>query len=157
MEVLFIVLTTDKQSQMISHILNGVSISIKNIIPLKLEVSKPQLGQSLEFRFGVLIGIVGDIRGKIVFSGDRNVFGGIGKSMFGMPIEGEMLSSFSGELGNMIAAGLSSNIVEHGIQTDITSPTIMEGHTCLSGFEKAYHILVSCENAGELHIYLLLD
>ena len=51
----------------------------------------------------MLIGITGDVKGLLVLEGNEIVFGGIGEAMFGMPLEGEMLGSFSGELGNMIA------------------------------------------------------
>jgi len=149
---------TEISTQTIQDVLNGVCISVKNIIPLNLQIGKPSLlGQSLQIQNGVLIGMFGDVSGKILLSADRTVFSSIGETMFGMVIEGEMLSSFSGELGNMIAAGLSSHIASQGISSDITSPTIMEGTTKLSGFEKAFFINVSCENAGELHIYIMLD
>lgn len=149
---------TELSSQTIKDVLNGVCISVKNIIPLHLQISKPSLfGQSLQIQNGVLIGMIGDVSGRILFSADRNVFSSIGESMFGMVIEGEMLSSFSGELGNMIAANISSHIASQGITSDITSPTVMEGNTKFSGFEKAFFINVTCENAGELHIYVMLD
>lgn len=149
---------TEISNQTIKDVLNGMCISVKNIIPLNLQISKPSLlGHSLQIQNGVLIGMFGEVSGKILLSADRTVFSSIGEAMFGMVIEGEMLSSFSGELGNMIAAGLSSHIASQGISSDITSPTIMEGNTKLSGFEKAFFINVACENAGELHIYIMLD
>ena len=149
---------TEFKTQTITNVLNGVYVSTKNIIPLNHQTGKPSLlAQSLELQFGVLIGIVGDVTGKILFAGEKNVFALIGESMFGMKIDGEMLSSFSGELGNMIAAGLSSHMADQGIASDITSPTIMEGFTTLSGFEKAFHIQLTFENKEILHIYLMLD
>lgn len=57
----------------------------------------------------------------------------------------------------MIAAGISTYMASQGVTTDITSPSIFEGNTKLSGFERAYHIQVSSENIGILHIYVLLD
>jgi len=149
---------TELKTQTITEILNGVYVSTKSIIPLNHQIGKPSLlEQSLKLQFGVLIGIVGDVTGKILFTGERHVFGLIGESMFGMTIEGEMLTSFSGELGNMIAAGVSSHMANQGIASDITSPTIMEGSTILSGFEKAFHIQLTFENKEILHIYLMLD
>ncbi|MUK89038.1 chemotaxis protein CheX [Ornithinibacillus sp. L9] len=147
-----------EKSKSITSLLNGTITSIKGVVPIQHEINKPQLlQQSLKISFGVLIGITGDIKGKIVLSGDTSVFGSIGQAMFGMPLEGEMLSSFSGELGNMIAGQLSTNIVENGIKTDITAPTIIEGNTTLSGYEKAIHIKALFESVGELGIYLLVD
>lgn len=138
--------------------LNGVNISIKNIIPLELQIGKPSiLTVPLQLEFGVLIGVVGEVRGKILFAGKTSVFSGIASAMYGMEIEGDMLASFSGELGNMIAAGISTHMASQGVSTDITSPSIIEGNTKLSGFERAYHIQVTCENVGILHVYVLLD
>ena len=151
-------ITTEKRNQVITSLLNGTFASIGNVIPLAFTRDNPRLlNQDLQLKFGVLIGITGDIKGKLVLTGELPVFGSIGEAMFGMPIEGDMLFSFSGELGNMIAGGLSTNIVEQGIKTDITSPTVMEGSTRLTGFGNALHVPVSFEGAGDIGIYLLID
>ncbi|WP_260358972.1 hypothetical protein [Peribacillus frigoritolerans] len=39
----------------------------------------------------VLIGMTGDIRGRIMIEGTNGCMSKIGESMFGMPLEGEML------------------------------------------------------------------
>lgn len=87
----------------------------------------------LQLQFGVLIGITGDVKGKLILSGQTDVFSIIGETMFGTTIENDMLTSFSGELGNMIAGGLATNIVNKGLTTDITYPTILKGDTAISG------------------------
>lgn len=68
--------------------------------------------------------------------------------MFGIALEGDMLESFSGELGNMIAGNLSSNIYQQGINMDITPPTVMVGQTKLYGFHKAVLLPVELETAA---------
>lgn len=149
---------TEINIKTITDFLNGVNVSIKNIIPLSLQIGKPSiLTVPLQLQFGVLIGVVGEVRGKILFAGEQTVFSDIASAMYGMTIEGAMLASFSGELGNMIAAGISTHMASQGVTTDITSPSIIEGNTKLSGFERAYHIQASCGSAGILHIYVLLD
>ncbi|WP_138419541.1 chemotaxis protein CheX [Aquibacillus sediminis] len=149
---------TAQRSQHVTSLLNGTIGSIKNVVPLDVTVDQPKLlEQALTMEFGVLIGITGDLRGKMVLTGDMTVFGTIGEKMFGMALEGEMLASFSGELGNMIAGGLSTNIVEQGIRIDITSPTMFQGATTLSGYDKALQVPVTFENAGDMGIYLLID
>lgn len=153
-------LTSAKQqdSKVFTHLLNGTITSMKNVIPLQINFQKPQASErSLKLNFGVLIGITGEIKGKIILSASSGVFGSVGERMFGMPIEGEMLSSFSGELGNMIAGGMSTNVIESGIKTDITFPVVMEGDTTLTGFKKGIKIPASLEGIGEMDIYLLLD
>lgn len=151
-------MTLEDRNKSIGHLLNGTYTSLKAIVPIKQELKKPSLlGKSLQLNFGVLIGITGDIKGKIILSADTHIFSSVGEAMFGMPLEGEMLASFSGELGNMIAGSLSTIIADNGIKTDITAPTIMKGDTTLTGYERAIQMTVILENIGELKIYLLLD
>ncbi|WP_010647690.1 chemotaxis protein CheX [Oceanobacillus massiliensis] len=151
-------LTTEQRNRSVTSLLNGTNESLKSIIPLDYQLSKPGLlAKPLNIQFGVLIGFTGDLKGKLILSGELDVFGAIGQAMFGMAIEGEMLASFSGELGNMLAGNLSTNIVQNGIMTDITAPTIMNGDTTLSGYDKAIHLTASFEKSGNLDIYLLID
>src|SRR5699024_11904509 len=78
---------------------------------IPISISKPNLiKDAINVRFGVLIGIVGDLKGKLVLAGDIHMFGLIGEKMFGMEVTGDMLSSFSGEFGNMLAGSISTNI-----------------------------------------------
>lgn len=150
--------TLETRNRTVRELLNGTYTTLKSIVPLQHDMMKPQiLGNTLQVEFGVLIGITGDVRGQLILAGEQYIFSAIGESMFGMPVEEEMLASFSGELGNMLAGGLSTNIVQNGIKTDITSPTIMQGSTTLSGYERAIHMRAVFEAKGVLNIYLLLD
>lgn len=151
-------ITVEERNKTVKELLNGTYTTLKSIVPLQHDFMKPQIvGSSLHIKFGVLIGITGDVKGQLILAGEQSVFGAIGESMFGMPVEGEMLASFSGELGNMLAGGLSTKVIENGIKTDITSPTIMQGSTTLSGYERAIHISAVFAAIGVLNIYLLLD
>lgn len=151
-------LTETRSQTVVDLLLQGTYLSMQRIIPIHLKMEElKQLETSLPLQFGVLIGITGDVRGKLILTGNKKVFGAIGQSMFGMPLEGEMLASFSGELGNMIAGGLSTNLVKKGIRTDITAPTIMQGEASLSGHAAAHQLSVAVERVGELETYLLLD
>jgi chemotaxis protein CheX len=148
----------EEKSKAITSLLNGAIVTVKNTIPIQHEISKPQMsGDSLKLQFGVLIGITGDLKGKLILSGETAVFSSIGESMFGMPVQDEMLVSFSGELGNILAGGISTTIVQSGITTDITSPTIIEGNTTISGYERAIHLPVTFQATGTLNIFLLVD
>ncbi|WP_339227287.1 chemotaxis protein CheX [Oceanobacillus sp. FSL K6-2867] len=152
------VTTKEERNRSVVFLLNGMNSSLKSIIPIPSEIAKPTLaGASLSLQFGVLIGFTGDAKGKLILSGDPSVFAAIGETMFGMAVEGEMLASFSGELGNMLAGNLSTTIVQDGIKTDITAPTIMQGSTTLSGYEKALQLSADFGKTGKLDIYLLLD
>lgn len=150
--------TLEQKSKQIGLFLNGTLSSIKTIIPVPFEPQSPRLlKQPLHVKYGVLIGFAGDIKGKLVIKGESDLFGAIGEAMYGMPLEGEMLSSFTGELGNMVTGGLSTQMSEKGTNIDITPPTVMEGEVTLSGFENSVLITVSYGQLGEMDIYLLID
>ncbi|GEL77083.1 chemotaxis protein CheX [Tenuibacillus multivorans] len=153
-------MTTDaqKRTEAVTYLLNGTLTSIQNVIPMNLNIQKPNdLKQDPIIKFGVLIGITGDIKGKLILSAQSSVFSSIGESMYGMKLEGEMLTSFSGELGNMIAGGISTINDSNDLETNITAPTIMEGNTTIKGYEKAIQLNVEVEDKGEIEVYLLLD
>lgn len=148
----------ENENKVILDLLNGTYSTLKSIMPVQHVMKKPRLfNQTLHLEFGVLIGITIDIKGKLILAGEASLFGSIGESMFGMPLEGEMVLSFSGELGNMIAGGLSTHLVSCGIQTDITSPTIIEGNIMLSDHKRAIQMTAVFENREELDIYVLLE
>ncbi|CBZ03592.1 chemotaxis protein CheX [Clostridium botulinum H04402 065] len=81
---------------------------------------------------GILInlGIVGDIRGNIVY----NIQGENGKKiaskmMMGLPVEelNEMAQSALSELSNMLTANASINFSNIGVNVNISTPTLMYG------------------------------
>jgi chemotaxis protein CheX len=144
--------------RMDTMLLHATQHTIQNVVPLPFTIENPRsLDKLFSIQFGVLIGITGDLKGKMLLSAHSEIFGAIGEVMYGMALEGEMLSSFSGELGNMIAGGFSAKVYEEGIRTDITSPTILNGNMTISGYTKAMHIPVSFETTGKLGVYLLID
>lgn len=148
----------ERRNVAIKELINGTNVSLKNVIPLNHKMNKPvRLSPSFHIQFGVLVGITGDIKGQLLLSGPLATFSVIGEAMFGMPVEGDMLSSFSGELGNMIAGNLSTIIVEKGMNIDITHPTIIQGNTTISGYGQALSMTVIYDHAGEMDICLLLD
>lgn len=150
--------TLENRNKVITELLNSTYVSIKTVVPLQQKMSKPQLlGKGIKLNYGVLIGITGDIKGKLVLSGALPTFASIGEAMFDMPVESKMLVSFSGELGNMVAGNLSANIVEKGINIDITYPSILQGKTRITGYKQALKLTVIYDKAGEMDIFLLLD
>ncbi|MDT8858779.1 chemotaxis protein CheX [Alkalihalobacillus sp. MEB130] len=149
---------TELSSETISNLLCGIVTSIKNVVPLTIQGHNHQINdQSIDIKLGVLIGITGDLNGKLILAGETPIFSSIGQSMFGMPLEGEMLDSFIGELGNMIAGSFSTIIAEYEVITDITSPMIMKGNAELSGFEKGFSVPISIGETGDMSAFLLLD
>ncbi|MFA1822265.1 chemotaxis protein CheX [Virgibacillus oceani] len=148
----------NERNKVVTNLLNSTLISLEGVVPIEFKRSAPRLlQQNFNLNFGVLIGIIGDVKGKMVLSGDLGVFSRIGEAMYGMPLAGEMLFSFSGELGNMIAGGLSSNIAVDGVDINITAPTIMQGNTTLSGFKHGLSVSTTFDHIGNLDLFLLLD
>ncbi|MCG3083063.1 chemotaxis protein CheX [Anoxybacillus sp. LAT_35] len=143
----------------ITTILNGTIESIRSVIPLAMTIEKPSLFTQpfTQASISVLIGMTGDLRGRLMIEGHETMFGSIGETMFGMPLEGEMLESFTGELGNMIAGNLATIVFQKGITIDITPPTVLVGQTKIYGFDKAFRVPIHFENKGELQLILTID
>lgn len=143
----------------VTSVLNGTIAAVKSLIPLEVSVDKPVLiNQPFEqASIGVLIGMTGDIRGRLIIEGTESSVGGIGQAMFGMPLEGEMLESFSGELGNMIAGHLATSLSQEGLIMDITPPTVLIGRTKMYGFDKALSIPIHISDIGILRIILMIE
>ena len=61
-------------------------------MPIHHKMKKPQLlKQTLHLlQFGVHIGMTSDVKGIFILTGDSTLFSLIGKSMFGIPVEGDM-------------------------------------------------------------------
>ena len=111
----------------------------------------------IQREMGVLIGIVGDLKARIIIDGSPTIFGNIGGAMFGMPLEGEMLESFTGEFGNMIAGNLCTHVGEQNLELDITPPTVMVGNTKLYGFQQAFRLPATIETVGDITVLLTVD
>lgn len=142
-----------------TNILNETIQAVKAVIPLATEALKPSLISPpyTQSSLGVLIGMTGDIRGRLIIEGDQGTIGKIGEAMFGIPIEGEMVDSFAAELGNMIAGNLATNLVNSEVKMDITPPTVIIGQTKMYGFEKAFNLPVKIAEFGFLNILLMIE
>lgn len=143
----------------VTSILNGTIEAVRSVVPVSFNIGAPEkISQPLiQTALGVLIGMTGDIKGRLIIEGDYNVLGGIGESMFGMPLEGEMLTSFTGELGNMIAGNLCTNLSKSSIIMDITPPTVLEGNMKISGFGNGIKVPVNFEEKGCVFIILMIE
>lgn len=145
-------------SGVITNLLNGTVSSLRTVVPLELEIMQPKLlGKNFRMHYGVFIGITGDFEGKLIMAGNQTIFGVLGEEMFGMPLQDEMLQSFSGELGNMVAGGLSTSVFNDGIDINITAPTIMSGDTTLTGYKEGIEVPIRMDEAGNMDIFLLMD
>jgi len=140
-------------------ILNGTISALTTVIPLKLEILPPKLIlQPFEQKqLSVLIGLVGGVKGRLIIDTSFDVIDTIGQSMFGMAIEGEMIESFTGELGNMIAGNLCTILEKDNLILDISPPTVMTGNTKFFGFKQAFVLPVRLETGRSLTVLLTID
>lgn len=149
-------MSTSKNVQMI---LNGTISSLTSVIPVKLDVLAPSLTvQPYEQKeLSVLIGLIGGIKGRLIIDTSVEAIGTIGQAMFGMNIEGEMIESFIGELGNMVAGNLCTVLEKDGLTVDISPPTVMAGTTKFFGFKQAFKLPVVLEGGTKLTVLLTID
>lgn len=140
-------------------ILNSTIQSLKSVIPLEMNFLSPTiLPEPFEQKeLSVLIGIIGDIKGRIILDASSDCFAAIGSNMFGMPLAGDMLESFTGELGNMIAGNLCTLVGANNLEIDITPPTVIVGTSKLYGFHQAFKLPVEILEIGELTVILTID
>lgn len=126
---------------------------------MNIDVKSPNIANEPyeQKEMGVLIGLVGDLKGRIIIDGSPKIFGAIGSGMFGMPLEGPMLESFTGEFGNMIAGNLCTFAGQHDLELDITPPTVLVGHTKLFGFQQAFKLPATIEGIGDICILYTID
>ncbi|WP_010286056.1 chemotaxis protein CheX [Kurthia massiliensis] len=146
-------------SNQIQILLNGLIQSMQEVIPQTVKIGTPSLYKEpfTQNEAGVLIGVTGDVRARIILESSTKVFSGIGLSMYGMEISGEMLESFIGEFGNMSAGKLCTHCAENELDLDITPPTVMIGQTKLFGFQHAFRLPIDIEGLGTMNGLLTID
>ncbi|SEO70492.1 chemotaxis protein CheX [Amphibacillus marinus] len=145
-------------NEIIKAIYNGTIVSVKKIVPIDPTFGSPSLVEPpLAVEFGVMIGFTGEIKGELVLQANASFFKEIGEAMFGMPLSDEMLDSFAGELGNMIAGSLSTYLSSVDINTDITHPTLLKGDASLLGFKRALLVEITYATQQKLTLHLLLN
>ncbi|MFC0523217.1 chemotaxis protein CheX [Pontibacillus salicampi] len=146
-------------SKSVTEIVNGTIESVKAVLPFDIYIEKPNVIQEplIQADLGVLIGMTGDMEGRLLIEGTRECISSIGSSMFGMPIGDEMLESFTGELANMIAGNLATIVSGREVHIDITPPTVIVGATKLYGFDRAFKVPVSLLQEETLYLILMIE
>ncbi|QGH34183.1 chemotaxis protein CheX [Gracilibacillus salitolerans] len=145
-------------NEIIKELYNGSVQTIKNVVPVEHQFESPKMSTNpLNIKYGVLIGYSGTFKGDLLIQADHNVFSSIGEALYGMQLSEDMLDSFSGELGNMLAGGLSTHLANAGIDTDITHPTIISGNANLTGFKRILEVEIHYPSIGDMKMSLLLN
>lgn len=98
----------------------------------------------------VIVGIVGDIKGNIIYGLTEADAKSIASAMMmGMPIEdfGELAQSAISELTNMLTANVATNFSKDNIMVNISTPTLMYGEfTANSSADKVLSVEMGVNN-----------
>ena len=124
----------------ITSLLNATLNSIHELVNIEAEKPSMMKAPLLQTDYGVLVGILGDLRGRLFILGESAVFAHAGVTMYGMELEGDMLESFVGEFGNSVAGHTATRLYNQSIHIDITPPTTMQGKVKLGGFGTAISV-----------------
>ncbi|MFA9558180.1 chemotaxis protein CheX [Evansella sp. AB-rgal1] len=138
----------EKQNVIIKESINGMISSIKSVIPANLSFNPPVLIQKdyHQSDLGVIIGITGDFSGQILIEGEETAFNSIAQVMYGMELEGEMLESFVGELGNQISGHMVTTLSQNSFSLNISPPTVIVGKSKYTAFKNAIKLSVEVDN-----------
>ena len=135
----------------ITSLLNATLNSIHELVSIESEKPSMMKAPLLQTDYGVLVGILGDLRGRLFILGESAVFAYAGLTMYGVNLEGDMLESFVGEFGNSVAGHTATRLYNQAIKIDITPPTTMQGKVKLGGFGTAINVPFSLNGAkGQL-------
>lgn len=143
----------------VQHILNSTIQSLTSVIPIQFDVLAPSLTtQPYEQKeLSVLIALLGDVRGRLIIDTNEGTVSKIGEAMFGMKIEGEMIESFTGELGNMVAGNLCTLLEKDSLTLDISPPTVLTGETKFYGFSQAFKLPLKFTDVSPTNVLLTID
>ena len=142
----------------ITALLNATLASIHELANIETGKSDMITAPLLQTDYGVLIGIVGDVKGRMFIMGETAAFVHAGVTMYGMELSGDMLESFVGEFGNSVAGHTATKLYnQQAVKIDITPPTTMQGHVKLGGFNKALQVPFRMANGAQGQLVLAVE
>ncbi|HJV44997.1 MAG TPA: chemotaxis protein CheX [Bacillota bacterium] len=136
----------------------SIEEAVKLVIPLPITVrSSFQVSDPVPLEaINIMLGCTGNFRGQVFIESSVEFFKQIGATLFGMEMEGEMLHSFIGEMGNMIMGNFCSQLCDRKIPVDITPPTVIEGVSRIYGFSNSTIIPMQVGDLGELRFVFII-
>lgn len=138
-------------------LLNATLESVSGFVPI--EAGKPALVNApvRQTDYGVLVGITGELKGRLFLMGAKDLFLKAGLAMYGMELPDDMVESFVGEFGNSVAGHTATKLFERGVKIDITPPTTMMGAVRLGGFSRALQVPFRLEDFIEGELVLAVE
>lgn len=108
----------------------------------------------------IILGIVGDIKGNIIYSMNLDCAKKIAsKMMMGMPVEefNELAQSAISELTNMLTANVATNFSKQDININISTPTLIHGQfSANASTEKVICVTMGVEDV-EIDVNISLE
>lgn len=103
----------------------------------------------------VLIGITGDVTGRLYISASKDAFVLIGGAMYGIALGEEMLDSFAAEFSNMVAGNMVQLIGD--IRLDITPPTTITDQSVVVGLDQAISVRLASDSQDFMNLAFLIE
>lgn len=146
-------------SNQVTTLLNGSIYAFKEILPNVVDVKQPSTftDHHIFLSYSVLVGMVGDFKGRIILDADQPFFEKLCQTLYGFQLEGDLLESFVGEFGNMVAGKLCSYSSEQQIHLDITPPTVMIGQTQIPNSPPTFSLPITINEVGSLNVLLTIE
>lgn len=108
----------------------------------------------------IILGIVGDIKGNIIYSISMDSAKNIAsKMMMGMPVDefNELAQSAISELTNMLTANVATNFSNQGINVNISTPALIHGDfSTNASTDKVICVTMAIEN-DEVDVNISLE
>ncbi|MCI0184463.1 chemotaxis protein CheX [Sulfoacidibacillus ferrooxidans] len=144
-------------NQQIFHLINGAIETVNEVIPVPLTRQQARRVASplQQHDLGVLVSFLGDIKGQLIYMFSNEYAKQFSKEMFEMELEGDMLDSFVGELGNMLSGNWATRI-SATVRVEIAPPVVLKGSTQLSTTASAF-LVPFLGSYGEFQMYVLVD
>lgn len=147
-------------SMAVTDMLNSTLSAVTAVIPSEIKQNRlPSVieGHYVQPSMGVLVALLGEFPGRLMLIAHPDTFANVGQAMYGITLSGEMLESFVGEMGNMVAGNTVSELSARGMSVNISPPTVLVGEIKLAGFRRGIHVPLDLVDVGELNIVLILD
>ncbi|WDI01637.1 chemotaxis protein CheX [Paenibacillus urinalis] len=151
------------KAEVINPFLESARLVFEQLIQISPSAGKLGIKQVefLEDHIWILIGMTGQLNGKVVFGIQEQVALRIVSAMMGGYVISEMDEmgqSAISELGNMISGNASTILYNQGIAVDITPPQVTKSsHPAMDVVTQALSIPLVMDGIGELDIQVMIS
>ena len=143
----------------VTDMLNSTLEAMTTVIPVQVQRNAPSLVEHsfVQPAAGVVIGITGELPGRLILNAHQATFANIAQILYGMALEGDILESFIGEVGNMVAGNAVTELATKGVKVSISPPTVLVGETKITGFTRGILVPLELNDVGPIQVVLIID